>query len=406
MLTVNELFSGIGAQRKALERLKIPYRIVGISEIDKHAIQAYEAVFGKTRNYGDISKVEKLDYADLWTYSFPCQDISVAGVQRGINQNTRSGLLYQVQRLLETSELPKYLLLENVKNLVSSKFITQFNSWLDYLSELGYNNYWTILNAKDFGVPQNRERVFCLSIRKDIEKDYHFPKGKPLEIRLKDILESEVDEKFYLSQKIVERFKYNNSLDSNVIGSTLGEERTSYEHKDLVYNPDKQSKQIIEFPCIAASRGRNAENPSKNTVGFPTEQRLEINMQGMSNTLTTVQKDNYVVEMKPKLVGGIGEKDFGKQYRQGNRVYDSNSIAMAVLASPLGNAGGFSYLYQTGLRIRKLTPLECWRLMGFDEEDFRKAEASGVSNTQLYKQAGNSIVVNVLEGIFKELVSE
>lgn len=405
MLTVNELFSGIGAQRKALERLKIPYRIVGISEIDKHAVQAYESVFGKTRNYGDICKVEKLDYADLWTYSFPCQDISVAGIQRGINQNTRSGLLYQVQRLLETSELPKYLLLENVKNLVSSKFITQFNSWLDYLSELGYNNYWTILNAKDFGVPQNRERVFCLSIRKDIEKDYHFPKGKPLEIRLKDILESEVDEKFYLSQKIVERFKYNNSLDSIVIGSTL-EDRTSYRHKDLGNNPDKQSKQIIEFPCIAASRGRNVENPSKNTVGFPTEQRLEINMQGMSNTLTTVQKDNYVVEMKPKLVGGIGEKDFGKQYRQGNRVYDSNSIAMAVLASPLGNAGGFSYLYQTGLRIRKLTPLECWRLMGFDDEDFKKAEASGVSNTQLYKQAGNSIVVNVLEGIFRELVSE
>lgn len=135
MLTVNELFSGIGAQRAALERLGVEHKVVGISEIDKYAIRSYEAIYGATRNYGDISKVEQLDYADFWTYSFPCTDISVAGLQKGIVKGeTRSGLLYEVQRLLErakeTDTLPKYLMLENVKNLVGRKFKPQFDEWL------------------------------------------------------------------------------------------------------------------------------------------------------------------------------------------------------------------------------------------------------------------------------------
>ena len=133
MVKVNELFAGIGAFRKALERLGIPHEVVGISEIDKYAIQSYEAIYGATRNYGDISKVSRLDYADLWTYGFPCQDISVSGLQKGIVKNeTRSGLLYEVQRLLSVAvmygELPKYLILENVKNLVGKKFKADFDS--------------------------------------------------------------------------------------------------------------------------------------------------------------------------------------------------------------------------------------------------------------------------------------
>lgn len=162
MIKVNELFAGIGAFRKALERLNIPHEIVGISEIDKYAIKSYEAIYGATRNYGDISKVAKLDYADLWTYGFPCQDISQAGHQAGIIKGeTRSGLLYEVERLLsvaaEHGELPKYLILENVKNLVGKKFIKQFEAWLSWLDELGYNSYWQVINAKDCGIPQNRE---------------------------------------------------------------------------------------------------------------------------------------------------------------------------------------------------------------------------------------------------------
>lgn len=204
MIKVNELFAGIGAFRKALQRLDIPHEIVGISEIDKYAIKSYEAIYGKTRNYGDISKVDKLDYADLWTYGFPCQDISQAGHQAGIVKGeTRSGLLYEVQRLLsvsaESGELPKYLILENVKALVSKKFITQFEEWLSWLDDLGYNSYWQVINAKDCGIPQNRERVFVVSIRKDIDKGFAFPLPQPLQCTMNDFLEENVEEKYFLS---------------------------------------------------------------------------------------------------------------------------------------------------------------------------------------------------------------
>lgn len=167
VLTVNELFTGIGAFRKALLRMGIPHKIIGISEIDKYAIKSYNAMYGNTFNYGDISKIDKLDYADLWTYGFPCQDISLAGKQRGIVKGkTRSDLLYEVQRLLVQAalddELPKYLIMENVKNLVNKKFRVDFERWCDWLNNLGYNNYWQVMNAADYGIPQARERESIL----------------------------------------------------------------------------------------------------------------------------------------------------------------------------------------------------------------------------------------------------
>lgn len=165
----------------------------------------------------------------------------------------------------------------------------------------------------------------------------------------------------------------------------------------------RNGTKIIE-KSIVAMRGRNPENPSDRTTGSPTEQRLEPNSQGLCNTLTSVQKDNLVMEHV--LVGGIGEMWGDKQYRQGNRVYDSESVAMALTAQPLGNTGGNSYMYLTRepqYRIRKLTPKECWRLMDFSDADFEKAEAVN-SNTQLYKQAGNSIVKNCLMAIFGQML--
>lgn len=154
--------------------------------------------------------------------------------------------------------------------------------------------------------------------------------------------------------------------------------------------------------CIVAMRGRNPDNPSDRTTGSPTEQRLEANTQGTSNCLTSVQKDNMVLE-KPLLLGGVGkENEFGKQYRQGNRVYSSDACAMALNAQPVGNSGGNSYLYNVGYRIRKLTPRECGRLMGVSDEDIDKMAAVN-SNTQLYKQFGNSIVVDVMCAMFRNL---
>ena len=318
MLRVFESFSGYGSQSIALRNLGIEYEVVAISEIDKYAIKAYEAIHGPTNNLGDICKINPSDIPDhdLFTYSFPCQDLSVAGKQAGLGKGTRSGLLYECEKVIEAKK-PKYLLLENVKNLVGKKFKAQFDEWLDYLESLGYTNYWKVLNAKDYGVPQNRERVFVVSILGD-HKPYKFADKTPLDKCIADILEDEVDEKYYLSKKV------------------------GYIETDL--------------PCIAASRGRNPENPSDRTAGAPTEQRLEFNTKGTSNTITTVQKDNYVVEPT--------------------------------------------------FRIRKLTPRECFRLMGLRDDDIDKIQAAGISNTQQYKMAGNSIVVNVLEAIFKNLFME
>lgn len=454
MIKVNELFAGIGAFRGALLRTNIPHSVVGISEIDKFAIKSYEAIYGKTKNYGDISKVDKLDYADLWTYGFPCQDISVAGKQAGIEKGkTRSGLLYEVERLLEKSkecgELPKYLMLENVKNLVGKKFKPQFLEWLQKLDELGFNTYWQVLNAKNYGVPQNRERVFAISIRKDIDTGYVFPEPFDNGKRLKDILEKEVDEKYYLSEKVIDKItnsKFNQEkvrIQRTEICDTLlardykdpkcvkipneinqvgmlnikGNEQIRRVYADSGISPTLNTMQggnrqpkILE-PCIAASRGRNPEKPSDRTVGSPTEQRLEINHNGTSNTITTVQKDNYVLDPKEKF-GRMGRQavetynekqpSFGSTINAFNKTVDTSDNCPTITTRPEGFKTAILPVTQN-YRIRKLTPKECWRLMGFTDEQFQKAEEVN-SNSQLYKQAGNSIVVNVLEALLTQLL--
>ncbi len=332
-LRVNELFSGIGAFRKALQNLKIPHEVVGISEIDKHAIMAYEAIYGKTRNYGDISAVEKLDRADLWVYGFPCQDVSNEGGELGIIKNkTRSGLLYEVARLLSVSqahdELPSYLVMENVKNLVSKKFMGDFTAWLTFLEELGYSNRWQVLNAKDFGIPQNRERVFCVSV---LGNEKHvFPEKQTLNKTLKDMLEVDVDNAFYLSNQEIEKIEFRDN-ETDWRSSIKIKNATKIGYIRAV-DGDAIS---LQFPNSKTRRGRVQRQ--------------------MAHTLTT-QAQEAVVEVTDDEI-----------------------------------------------RIRKLTPREYWRLMGFDDDDFEKA-ASVCSNTQLYKQAGNSIVVSVAESVLSNLL--
>ena len=201
------LFSGIGAPEKALDRLGIEYELVGYSEIDKYASKAYCAVHGvdESLNLGDITKIDENALPkdiDLITYGFPCQDISAAGKGKGLfnedGTQTRSGLFFDALRIIEATQ-PKIAIAENVKNLVGKKFEQQFALILECLESAGYNNYWQVLNAKDYGIPQNRARVFIVSIRKDIDDgQFKFPEPFPLHLRLKDMLEDEVDEKFYI----------------------------------------------------------------------------------------------------------------------------------------------------------------------------------------------------------------
>ena len=204
-------FSGYDSQCLALDRLKIDfptfdYELVGWAEIDKYAIQAHNALYPQwaDRNYGDISKIDwdEVPDFDLFTYSSPCQDFSNAGLQRGGEEGsgTRSSLLWECRRAI-IAKKPKYLLLENVAALVSQKFLPLFNKWQAELESYGYSNFARVLNAKDYGVPQNRERVFLVSIR-DVDARYSFPPTMPLDKRLKDVLEQNVDEKYYLSDKL------------------------------------------------------------------------------------------------------------------------------------------------------------------------------------------------------------
>ena len=207
-------FSGYDSQCMALDRLKadypeFDYELVGWAEIDKYAIQAHNAVYPQwaDRNYGDISKInwDEVPDFDLFTYSSPCQDFSNAGLQRGGEEGsgTRSSLLWECRRAI-LAKKPKYLLLENVAALVSKKFLPLFNRWQRELEGYGYSNYAQVLNAKDYGIPQNRERIFLVSILNG--GGYHFPMKMLLEKRMKDLLEQNVDEKYYLSDNAINCF--------------------------------------------------------------------------------------------------------------------------------------------------------------------------------------------------------
>jgi len=607
-LRLIELFAGIGSQTQALKNIGVPHKVVAISEIDKYAIQSYEAIHGKVNNLGDIRAIEALPDADFWTYSFPCQDISVAGKGAGIKEGTRSGLLFEVERLLiqaaEDGTLPKYLLLENVKNLVSKKFKADFDRWLSFLSSLGYTNYWQILNAKDYGIPQNRERVFCVSIRGD-HTPFVFPEKQELKLRLRDMIDEVVDEKYYLKESTIRSIinsTFNSRRDSiksgdgvaNTlmardwkgpqcvqVGEVVGEKwdkmhdisRRVYEpsgisptihcqqggntelkiaenfvlgglqaHQtprtdgispalteamgkgggqtpviiDTKKTDDKRFfKQAVETvmenecgvgdtvdafnkkvnrsgvcptittrpegfktailpivedksdnPVIVAMRGRNPDNPSDRTAGAPLEQRLEVNGKGLCNALTSVQKDNLVLEQ------GKGSKEYvARRYKEfieekgyipemfvaynkmevddiaptltGQCSSASGSSAVLMMEEPIqvkvatkqgyeeAEKGDFVNITYPGsktkrgrvgkgiaqtltcgdgnavitenIRIRKLTPRECLRLMGWHDEQIDKIQAAKISGTQQYRQAGNGIVVQVLEFIFKAL---
>lgn len=595
-LRLIELFAGIGSQTQALTNIGIAHKVVAISEIDKYAIQSYEATHGKANNLGDIRKIEELPGADLWTYSFPCQDISVAGKGAGIKEGTRSGLLFEVERLLrvasEKGTLPKYLLLENVKNLVSKKFKADFDKWLDFLAELGYTNYWKVLNAKDYGIPQNRERVFCVSIRGEHEP-FVFPKPKELTIHLRDMIDETVDERFYLKESTIRsilRSTFNSRRDSirpgDGLANTLlardwrgpqcvqvgevvgGKWDKMHDISKRVYEPDgiaptvhcqqggntelkiaedfvlgglqkhqtpitdgisptlteamgkgggqtpiiidtaepkerlyKQAFETLKenecevgdtidafnkkvnksgvcptlttrpegfktaiLPVVGAMRGRNPEDPSDRTAGVPTEQRLEINEKGFCNALTTVQKDNLVIEedkqdyvsrrynefieekgyvpemfvaynkteikdVAPTLTGqcsspsgssavlkletpvkvNVATKQGYEEAKPGDYVnitYPGSKTKRGRVGSGVAHTltcGDGNAVITENVRIRKLTPRECLRLMGWKDEQIDKIVAAKISGTQQYRQAGNGIVVQVLESIFKAL---
>lgn len=454
MLKVLSLFSGIGAFEVALNELEIDWKLDHYCEIDKYASQSYNCIHGTTDedNLKDVTNIDysKIGDIDLVTYGFPCQDISLAGNQKGFFDEdgnlTRSGLFFNAADVIRHTN-PKFAIFENVKNLTGKKFKAEFETVLSTLDELGYNTYWKVLNAKDYGIPQNRERVFGISIRKDIDDGFDFPNGFELTKKLKDVLESNVDDKYYLSDKAIMGRLHTNfnqyKLERNCINDkdvhptilaryegspTLYKEfvevkeatkkgyAEAYEGDSInLDQPNSKTrrgrvgKQVAQTlttscnqgvvePLICASRGRNPDNPSSRKIGDPTEQRIEINKNGVSNTLTTVQKDNLVIE--PNFEEMLKGTNYARNFGSKGKVCKEDEIC-GTLQAAMGSGGGNIPLTYNNFRIRKLTPRECWRLMGFKDKYFDRVK--GVSNTQLYKQAGNSIVVDVLKYIFEEL---
>jgi site-specific DNA-cytosine methylase len=552
----DQMIDELQAKNLGYDFQKGKHTITSRTPIEK--LKQYYIADKLSKNLGDISKVEKLPYADLATYSFPCTDLSVAGKGEGmvnkcecghswpidfsnaeevlicpncgrtVTSSTRSGLLGQVQRLLAVAKnnntLPKYLLLENVKPLVGKKFKPQFDSWCNWLSSIGYNTYYEVLNGKHFGIPQNRERVFAISICKDVDVGFKFPETVPLQLRLKDMLEHNVDEKYYINNEKTEALlaqlkdKLENSIQTIKVSNQatvvdgftdeagtlmardwkgfgnqamtavvepqidiVGNYMPSNHDASRIVNVDGLAPTVKENhgtvtailePFIVASRGRDSDNPDVNT-----EQKLEPNLTGCTNTITSVQKDNLVAE--PTRLGNIYGEQFGTGYA-GN-VWDTNGISPALMTMQGGNrqplvidaepiiyddynsripqdqdaittlttncgtsatrngvkiiepivceqrcdegirlfkdevcgtlrtidACGDKRVVEPGIRwrIRKLTEKECWRLMGFSDEDVDRA-AKYCSPSSLYKQAGNSIIVQVLVSILSSLLIE
>jgi DNA (cytosine-5)-methyltransferase 1 len=461
MLKVIELFAGIGSQHQALKNLHIEHEVVAISEIDKYAVQSYTALHGQPNNLGDITKIKELPKADLWTYSFPCQDISVAGKQAGIKEGTRSGLLWEVERLLLTARnngtLPKYLLLENVKNLVGQRHKADFDKWLDFLNGLGYWSYWQVLNAKDYGIPQNRERVFAVSILGG--GYYKFPKKQELKLRLKDMLEEKVDEKYYLSEKIIKGFKDKQIRKPGFKFEPRTEDDTACCLTARYYKMGISDNYIKEPQCEvigsldipgrheSALRVHSVDGiaPACNTCGGGGLETKILQVDGLYlNDSADFHKDplkdiSRCLKAQQHDAGVMVIGNYMPSNHNASRTVDSRGLAPTVKENH-GTVSGVMYeeplqregwhnkacevlntdgittcihtqsnnLLQkikepTSYRIRKLTPRECWRLMGWKDTEIDKVIACGVSNSQMYKQAGNGIVVNVLEAIFTNL---
>jgi len=503
-LKIGTVCSGIGAPEKALQLLGIDYELAYFCEFDKYASTSYCAIHNENpdKNLGDLTKVDfdKLPKdLDLLVGGTPCQDFSLAGKRAGGEKDsgTRSSLMWNFVEMIDKTK-PKAVLWENVPGCLSGKMKATYQDFCQALRNSGYVVHEMRHNAKFFGVPQNRDRVFVLAIRKDQNVQFESPAGYDCGIRLKDILQKEVEPKFYLSdiatnrlfttsfrrdqyaQKVTKDKDIAKTLKARDFKQAQCVELTKNQPQgNRVYDPNGVSVTLSSqgvglgaktgLYLIGASRGRNPEKPSSRVAGEHTEQRLEVGGE-ISNTLTSVQDRVYdsegistacttsympSVAVKERFYQQafetLAENDcaVGDTINAFNKTVDKTGISPTLTTRPKGfktailpvveenkiiydeplqrdgwhrkacevlNPAGITTCIHTqsnnllqkvteptSYRIRKLTPKECFRLMGFLDEDFYKCQDAGISNSQLYKQAGNSIVVNVLMAIFGQL---
>ncbi len=387
-------FSGIGAPEMALKYLGIDFESMFACEIDKYARQSFKQLHSPKTLYNDITKRNHKDVEqlDLYVAGFPCQSFSVAGKRKGFDE-ARGTLFFNVAEFIKDNQ-PKTFILENVKGLLSHDKGNTFQTIVDILSNgggtqngqisldvfedgLGYHIYWQVLNTKDYGIPQNRERIFIVGF-KDF-REFTFPKPMQLMLRLGDMLQDNPKSKYYLSDKAIERLMKREKFNKF---DPLTKESESAACVTARANKVSNDNNFIITHYLGGRKG----NPKKGGTGHLSKKDGTTYCLDTSNT----QAIEVIQLNKSKESGGV------QPYQQ-NRVYDINGLSPAL---PAELGGERSHNINTK-RIRRLTPLECWRLQGFRDEDFFSVK--DVSDTQLYKQAGNSITVNVLMELFKKI---
>lgn len=458
------------------------WELVNFCEFDKYAIKSYCAIHGvdENLNLGDITKVDetKIEDFNMMTWGFPCTDISVAGKQKGFldedGNKTRSGMYYEGIRILRYKK-PALSIIENVKNLTGKRFKKEFETVLSDLDEAGYNSYWKVLNAKDFGIPQNRERVFIISIRKDLDNGkFVFPEGFDNGIRLKDVLEDEVDDKYYISDDKVQRFLENLKTENICENSTLKLDGNNYNQRCVVHTPNDFCRTIIgsggnggyhagNEPKVLVNQSENVVkqvgnisdcngnwknpqvgriydpdgcSPTLNTCGGGShEPKIVCGIDKSVNDTKQIEYANCITAREDRGISNRKSEGTAVLEKVGNvnpsgKGMNGNVFSEDGLAPTLTTNKGEGNKILTGIRIRKLTPKECFRLMGFSDKDYYAAKTgsrqiakdilekyphqgkrqmdeaeriSRMSNSQLYKQSGNSIVVDVLYYILVEL---
>ena len=452
MIKLFSMFSGDGGSEFGLLKANIPYECVGYSEIDKFAIKCYNINFPNIKNFGDCTKINpnEIPDFDLLTGGFPCHDCSIAG-NRDLSKG-RTNLYNEILRIASAKK-PRYMLLENVKGLLSMEVDDDnlINKIVRDLKSIGYGICWKVLNSKDYGIPQNRERVwFVCKLGGWDFMEFQFPEKKILKIFIKDILEEIVDKKYYLKEnqikKLLEGINEKNSFKERIIQKDISRTLLSRDYKDpkivrltsgdsqqdRIYNIDGimcslPSSSVENKVSIFALRGRNPDNPSDRTKGIYTEQNIEFNNNGTSNCLTTCQKDNLLMvnlqtrsKDRPSLVNktsqggsGIIYKDDGTSYcidtgnTQAVMQLDNNQKFLDLynhkvkeicptLKDPCHND---LRVYDYGI-FRRLTPKECFRLMGFLDDNII---LEGLSDSAKYKLAGNGWEISVVSSILKQM---
>lgn len=366
------MFSGYGGAEFGLKKANIPYEVVGFSEVDKYAIQCYEQNHGDIKNFGDCTKInpEELPDFDLLTGGFPCQAFSVAG--RGDGElDPRGTLFYDIIRVAEEKQ-PKYILLENVKGLLSETHETTFKKILSELKRIGYHVRWQVFNSKDYGIPQNRERIFFICFKDTCEAwTYIVPKKDPLQLLLKDILEDVVDEKYYLSEDQMIRL-----LERTEVEIPPMEDPSAFD----VYNKKIKTDGIC--PTLTEPHHNSLRIVQ---VNDPIHSNDRVySSEGLSPTINTMQGGNRQPFILSQPLKFLNRNQKNLQGRYSGCIDSCNTNGVRINST-----------------IRKLTPKECFRLMGFLDD---RINLKGISNSQRYKLAGNGWDINLVSKIFKKML--